>query len=166
MAGVSLIWFTLVAKTPFLSRTVPQTAFQLTHPSSLGLHPAVYFYSSTGRYQPTAFLATVAMLRLFEEKDRFREFTKIRRSFEDFLLKHRILVNQLTVKNGSATKGYARLQQLLIFLVDQFLLGHDEKTIVTEMARIPDFSFQQRRKAGRQGFRTRRKICGFSTRCT
>lgn len=28
-----------------------------THPSSLGLHPAVYFYSHTGRYQPTAFFA-------------------------------------------------------------------------------------------------------------
>ena len=28
-------------------------------PQSLGLHPAVYFYSATGKYQPTAFLAAV-----------------------------------------------------------------------------------------------------------
>ncbi len=83
------------------------------------------------------------MLRLFNEKDRYREFTKIRRTFEDFLLRHRILVNQVTVKYGSATKGYARCQQLLVFLVDQFLLGNDEKAIVTEMAKIPDFSFLQ-----------------------
>lgn len=66
-----------------------------THPSSLGLHPAVYFYSSAGRYQPTAFMAVIAMLQEFERTNRFRDFIKVRRSFEDFLLKHRRLVNQV-----------------------------------------------------------------------
>jgi hypothetical protein len=54
------------------------------HASSLGLHPAVYFYSVTGRYQPTAFMAIVAMMRAFEERNYFKEFISVRRRFEEF----------------------------------------------------------------------------------
>lgn len=42
-------------------------------PGSLGLHPAVYFYSATGNYQPTAFLAAVgltAQVQIFYKPDR------------------------------------------------------------------------------------------------
>ena len=80
--------------------------FSGNHPSSLGLHPAVYFYSATGRYQPTAFLATVSMIRSFDERNYFRKFTSVRQRFESFLLKYRILVNQVTIKYGSGAKGY------------------------------------------------------------
>jgi len=114
-----------------------------THPSSLGLHPAVYFYSSAGRYQPTAFMAVIAMLQEFEKNDRFRDFTKVRRLFEEFLLKHRRLVNQVTVKYGSGAKGYARLHQLLSWIVEQFVAGANEIKIIAEMANHPDFSFLQ-----------------------
>ena len=114
-----------------------------THPSSLGLHPAVYFYSSAGRYQPTSFMAVIAMLQEFEKDDRFRDFIKARRSFEEFLLKHRRLVNQVTVKYGSGSKGYARLHQLLSWLVNQFIAGAEEKKIIADMVSIPDFSFLQ-----------------------
>ena len=114
-----------------------------THPSSLGLHPVVYFYSSTGRYQPTAFLATVATVRTLEASKRFREFTKVRRQFEDFLLAHRVFVNQVTVKYGSGAKGYARLQQLLEFLIGQFAEGKTVAEIIAAMAKHADFSYLQ-----------------------
>ena len=38
-----------------------------TSPASLGVHPAVYFYSATGRYQPTAFLAAVSFVDHLEQ---------------------------------------------------------------------------------------------------
>jgi hypothetical protein len=114
-----------------------------THPSSLGLHPAVYFYSSKGRYQPTAFMAVVEMLRTFEKKGSLRDFTRVRRVFEDFLLRHRVLVNQVTIKYGSGAKGYVRLSQLLLWLVDQFVASVDEDSVIAAMAKNPDFSFLQ-----------------------
>src|SRR5690606_24107681 len=40
-----------------------------THPSSLGLHPAVYFYSATGRHQHTSFLAAIRLMKEFEKTD-------------------------------------------------------------------------------------------------
>jgi hypothetical protein len=113
------------------------------HPSSLGLHPAAYFYSTKGRYQPTAFMAIVAMFMQFERRKQFASFTSIRRRFEDFLLKHRILVNQVTLKYGSGAKGYARLRDLLLWIVDQYLAGESEATILSGMEKHPDFSFLQ-----------------------
>jgi hypothetical protein len=114
-----------------------------THPSSLGLHPVVYFYSSTGRYQPTAFLAVVAMISEFEKTNRFKEFTAVRRKFEDFLLDHKLLVNQVTVKYGSGPKGYARLKQLFLFLVDQLSAGNSEEEVIKAMSDSIEFSFLQ-----------------------
>lgn len=114
-----------------------------SHPSSLGLHPAIYFYSSTGRYQPTAFLATVAMIRSFEERQYFKEFTKVRAAFEGFIAKHRMLVNQITVKYGSGSKGYARLRQLQELIVDELLAGVSEVDLARGLVERPEFSFLQ-----------------------
>lgn len=114
-----------------------------THPSSLGLHPAVYFYSTTGRYQPTAFLATVSMLRSFEERNYFRQFTSVRERFESFLIRHRVLVNQVTVKYGSGAKGYARLQQLQEFIVERLVEGLHEDALLKTLSEAADFSFLQ-----------------------
>lgn len=114
-----------------------------THPSSLGLHPVVYFYSTAGRYQPTAFLAVVAMIGEFEKMNRFKEFISVRRVFEGFLLNHKLLVNQVTVKYGSGSKGYVRLKQLFHFLVDKICEGKAEDQIIKEMADSSDFSFLQ-----------------------
>lgn len=117
-----------------------------THPSSLGLHPVVYFYSSSGRYQPTAFLAVVAFLQEIDSKNGFREFTKVRRAFEDFLLAHRILVNQVTVKYGSGPKGYARLKQLFGFVLGELQIGRTEGDVLDKMETHKDFSFLQPRE--------------------
>lgn len=114
-----------------------------THASSLGLHPVVYFYSSNGRYQPTAFLAVVALIGEFEKNNYYRTFIETRRSFEDFLIKNKILVNQVTVKYGSAAKGYARLKHLFSFLIDQFSRGESEEEIVKALGDNPEFSFLQ-----------------------
>ncbi|MCW1916321.1 HNH endonuclease [Luteolibacter sp. GHJ8] len=135
------------------------------HASSLGLHPAVYFYSATGRYQPTAFMAMVALMQTFEEKDLFRDFTRIRRKFESFLLDHRILVNQVTVKYGSGSKGYARLHQLLYWIVERFINGYEESAILKEMALDSRFSYLQPAErpqlSGRQDFDSESKSAVF-----
>jgi hypothetical protein len=76
--------------------------------SSLGLHPAVYFYSATGRHQPTSFLAVVNLMKEFETKNYFATLTRHRRKFEDFLIAHKDFPNQIVVSSGSGLKGYAK----------------------------------------------------------
>jgi hypothetical protein len=117
-----------------------------THPSSLGLHPAVYFYSQSGRYQPTAFLAVVAFLQELEANKRFRAFTSVRRKFEEFLLEHRVLVNQVTNKFGSGLKGFSRLKQLFIYLLEELEASKSSDEILDAMEKHKDFSFLQPRE--------------------
>jgi hypothetical protein len=114
-----------------------------SHASSLGLHPVVYFYSSAGRYQPTAFMAVCAMMMKFEKENKFLEFIKVRRKFEDFLIKHKKLVNQVTIKYGSGAKGYARLRDLLVWIVDCFAKNGSESSIISEIISHSEFSFLQ-----------------------
>lgn len=94
-----------------------------THESSLGLHPAVYFYSEKGRYQPTALMAWIEIIKsweMYHSHNIFNEFIKVRGLFEDFVIKNKSISNQLTVKYGSGLKGYKQLKEVYIFILDKF----------------------------------------------
>lgn len=100
------------------------------HPSSLGLHPAVYFYSSTGRHQPTALLAVVSLIRDFEKRNHYKTFTKNRKAFEDFLLKHKHLVNQIVVKFGSREKSQSYVLQFYQLILKAIAQGANHEKIL------------------------------------
>ena len=74
-------------------------------PASLGLHPFVYFYGATGRFQPTAFLAAVAFVQELEERNQFQFFTSHRCAFEEFLVAHRHFTNVIAREYGSLQRG-------------------------------------------------------------
>lgn len=113
-----------------------------THPSSLGLHPVVYFYSAAGRYQPTAFLAMVSFVKWLELKNKFIEFTNIRKEFEKFCLKYKTIPNQITVKLGSTNKGGSkRLTEMYQFLYEQLSSGTTEANLPSAFATNPKFAF-------------------------
>jgi hypothetical protein len=100
-----------------------------THASSLGLHPAVYFYSANGRHQPTTVLAISQLLVELEKEDRFLEFTEHRNLFESFLVNHKMYVNQLTVRHGSMAKGYTPIKDYYEFLLREIRAGASEAKI-------------------------------------
>jgi hypothetical protein len=112
-----------------------------THPSSLGLHPVVYFYSSTGRYQPTSFFAMVELVKELEKTKHFQEFIAVRRHFEDFLLKYKMLPLQVVYKYGSGTKGYLPLANLLSFVLRKMISGKGEDEIIASMTKSSKFSY-------------------------
>ena len=64
------------------------------HASSVGLLPAIYFYSWTGNQQPILFLIMVSLLIEWDRTGKLNEFTERRAVFEEFLFKNR----PLTVK--------------------------------------------------------------------
>jgi hypothetical protein len=111
------------------------------HPSSLGLHPAVYFYSATGRHQPTAFLAVIELMKEFERKDAFRRFTSVRKKFEEFILDNKSFSNQVTVKIGSGPKGFLRLKSLYVRVFDALQQKLDNDQILDALRRDKEFSF-------------------------
>ncbi len=58
------------------------------HPSSLGLHPALYFYAKSGTFQSGAMLVFVELMRDWTT-DQYKSFTRVREDFEAFLMKNR-----------------------------------------------------------------------------
>lgn len=112
------------------------------HPSSLGLHPAVYFYSATGRYQPTAFLAMASLLMDLEEQSNgYKKFTEKRKAFEDFLIAHKNFVNQITTKFGSAAKGFTQVKNLYTFILESIDKGHDDEKMIVGLKAHAVFDF-------------------------
>jgi 5-methylcytosine-specific restriction endonuclease McrA len=103
--------------------------FTGTHPSSLGLHPAVYFYSVSGRHQPTAMLAVAALFVDLRRENKFIDFSKVRGTFEEFLLDHKVYINQLTVKHGSMAKGFRPLRDYYRFVLDCLWSGKSHEDI-------------------------------------
>lgn len=108
--------------------------FTTTHPSSLGLHPAVYFYSEKGRYQPTAFMAWIEIIKKYNSNKNFDSFIKIRRKFEQALVAYKYLTNQVTVKYGSGLKGYKQLKEVYEKLIE----------LVSEENSIPNIGIQMK----------------------
>jgi hypothetical protein len=102
--------------------------------SSLGLHPAVYFYSAVGRYQPTAFLATVSLIMELEKNHTFDWFIERRNKFEEFLVSHRYFVNQIVNQFGSGIKGQSWVFKLYKAILGSLETGSDDDLIKTLIA--------------------------------
>jgi len=99
-------------------------------PESLGLHPAVYFYSATGAYQPTAFLAAISFIQDLEAKNELRTFTSNRHDFEEMLLKYKYFINQIVRHYGSGSRGLTALTRLYRYLFDGVVAGRKDTEIV------------------------------------
>lgn len=110
-----------------------------THASSLGLHPAVYFYSSTMKHQPTTVLAVAQFVKELEGETRLNEFSSARRNFEEFLVSHKMFMNQLTMKHGSMAKGFLPIKNYYKFVLDRVLSGDNEAAIENALQGDPKY---------------------------
>jgi hypothetical protein len=108
------------------------------HSSSLGLHPAVYFYATNFRHQPTAVLAVAQFIYDLETTSAFLEFTDHRADFENFLVDHKMYINQLTIKHGSMVKGYQPIRDYYQFVFDAIRKGKRAAGIEGDLATEPN----------------------------
>jgi len=113
--------------------------FTGTSPSSLGLHPAVYFYSASGRHQPTAVLAVSALFMDLKKESKFIDFCRVRGRFEDFLLEHKGYINQLTSKFGSMSKGFRPVKDYYRFVLDRLWIGAASSEIEDSLSKSDKF---------------------------
>ncbi len=106
-------------------------------PGSLGLHPLVYFYGATGKFQPTAFLATIAFVRDLEARDAFPEFTEARARFEEFLHRYRYFVNQIGRNYGALERGLSPMRTMYGTMLTGITAGKSDEEIVQELQAQP-----------------------------
>jgi hypothetical protein len=108
-------------------------------PGSLGLHPAVYSYSATGRFQPTAFFAQIQLVQKLKNKKEFNEFTAVRTQFEEFLVTHKYFINQLISNYGSSTRSLAPLFDLYNLILKEIHSGKNNEAVKHAVLNDPQF---------------------------
>lgn len=99
---------------------------------SLGLHPVVYFYGSTGRFQPTAFLATIRFVQELKARDKLLEFTEHRRDFEEFLVEHRHFVSSIGHSYGSRTRPLEALVTMYRVIFSELCNGEKDRNAIRQ----------------------------------
>ncbi|WMV71267.1 DUF262 domain-containing protein [Xenorhabdus griffiniae] len=90
---------------------------------SLGLHPAVYFYSSSGRHINPMFLGTLLVIAKqlkFNNKRFFKEFITIRSNLEKTLIENKQLISSL-VNRASHNKRVVYYSEFLESMIDLLL---------------------------------------------
>jgi hypothetical protein len=112
-----------------------------TEPQSLGLHPAVYFYGTTGKYQPPAFLATVHLIQDLEHRKGLIRFTENRERFEKYLVKYRYLTNSVIQKFGSFERSIDPVFRLYGLILDGVYNKMDDNAIMASIQNDDKFKF-------------------------
>lgn len=110
-----------------------------THASSLGLHPALYFYSTSGTFQPTALLTFLFMVRDWGTGE-FKEFTGVRSSFESFLLSNRGITEGVR-KLGSGARSRPRVTSLYRRVISELRSGKSVQGVTNDLAKDPEYGF-------------------------
>jgi len=79
------------------------------HPSSLGLHPVVYFYSQDGRHKVASFYAIVRLIMDLITSKKINKFINARSKFEMLIQEYDYLTQQINRKYRSAQKSYKKI---------------------------------------------------------
>jgi HNH endonuclease len=117
--------------------------------SSVGLHPAVYFYSWTGKQQPILFLTIAEIIVELERNKNLPEFIEVRRVFEEFLVSNRALLNQVIRKFGTKGSGKTHLKQ---FYDDVMKLIRDgQNDVMAGLVADPRYAYLQPAEAPYDG---------------
>jgi hypothetical protein len=101
------------------------------HPSSLGLHPIIYFYSKEGRHKPALFYGVVKFILELKEKKKINNFIKTRVQIEKIIWKYDYLIQQIHRKYRGAQASFPHVAKFLMKSVDLLLENNlsDEDTI-------------------------------------
>ncbi len=109
-------------------------------PESLGLHPAVYCYSATGKFQPTGFFAQVQLVQHLNARKAFTDFIPKRAQFEEFIVNYKYFLNQLISSYGANTRALKYLFDLYLLILDEIGNGKSNEDIKELVLATPPFS--------------------------
>jgi len=107
-------------------------------PGSLGLHPAVYYYSERGRHIPDLLLGVLLLFRrkLQDNNSQFmKKFTQVREALESYLIANKSLLTQALQLARSQTRP-EKVADLFDYLVEELHSGKgvDETGVVSIFA--------------------------------
>jgi hypothetical protein len=111
------------------------------HPSSLGLHPAVYVYSINGQFRPSCFHAVVEFSRKLEQSRKLDSFTKHRADFESVLLASDNIIQQIVRKARQANKAVIPIVNYFEAILDELAKGTNSGSVIQNITLKEGFSY-------------------------
>jgi hypothetical protein len=99
-------------------------------PASLSLHPAVYFWGTTGNHRPSMFLAVVSFIQEQVQNGGLVEFTLHRAKLEEFLVGKNAPGQQILSRYGGWKRSLEPIQKLLAQILDGLKSGKTESEIL------------------------------------
>lgn len=111
------------------------------HPSSLGLHPIVYFYSQEGRHKIASFLATVLFVMELEEKNKINDFISAREPFESILIEFDFLVQQINRKYRTSAVSYPYIKNYYFRIIELLNKGMQKDKVISEIPGDANFNY-------------------------
>lgn len=124
-------------------KNVRKVAYLLNsnHPSSLGLHPAVYFYSQEGRHKSASFLAITDFVTRLSLQGKINDFIRVRPRFENFILEFDYLSQQINRKYRTAQKSHPYISRFLEQVADALKLEKSDEDILKIIQSKEEFSY-------------------------
>lgn len=108
---------------------------------SLGLHPAVYFYSPAGNFQPSALLGVVQWVQAMEGQNQLARFTAVRGKLEALLIANKHFISDTVHKLGSGSRSAPRVRALLERLVEDLTNGKTDDDIIKRLHADDAFAY-------------------------
>ena len=105
---------------------------------SLGLHPAVYFYSPSGKHSVPLFMGMAMLIAkklVNNDSDFFKKFTKIRKIFEEDLLDHKQLLTAI-IQQIRSNQRYEIISKLFDFMITKRLNDKNIRVSDKEIAEL------------------------------
>ncbi|MGD2183490.1 HNH endonuclease family protein [Lusitaniella coriacea] len=102
------------------------------HPSSLGLHPIIYFYTRLGRAKIGSFYGIVSLILYLEEKKSFSEFVTVRKDFEWVIWEYD-MIPQL-VRSSGALGAREKVRNFYLEIIEKLSSGVAKKNVIKEIA--------------------------------
>ncbi|PKO68736.1 MAG: hypothetical protein CVU22_07480 [Betaproteobacteria bacterium HGW-Betaproteobacteria-16] len=103
-------------------------------PASLSLHPAIYFWGTTGNHRPSMFLAVVSFVQDLIATNELVKFTMHRAALEEMLVGRGNLGQQILTRYGGWKRSLEPIKTLLRKLLDGLAAGQPESEILSDFS--------------------------------
>lgn len=105
-------------------------------PSSLSLHPAVYFWGTTGNHRPSMFLGVVSFVQEIIKNKELNKFTLHRAQLEEILIGKNAPGQQILSRYGGWKRSIEPIRELLRSILDGLANGETEDTIIKKISAL------------------------------
>lgn len=101
-------------------------------PSSLGLHPVVYFYTQQGKPKIGSFYGVVSLILHLQQTKSWPKLIKVRKDFE-WVIWNYDMVPQLVAKKSDALQARELVRDFYLEVINKLSGGIDKKNVITEI---------------------------------